>query len=162
MLFFKRHLQLPKPIITLSPQGEFIAIGTEVGWLGFPAIAPDTLCFFSGTISAHHASRNAYFIDEVAINGVSGGPVFHVAATGGIHILGIISAYHPNRVIGDTLPGLAIVQDVSHFHNVTTHIHSIEEAGREAQALQQAAHPPASAAPPPEQRRAADCPPGSG
>ena len=143
MLFFKSQLQVPEVPIALVPQGQLVDIGTEIGWLGFPAIAPNTLCFFSGNISAWQEFRRAYLIDGVAINGVSGGPVFHVIASGDVHILGIVSAYHPNRVVGDTLPGLAIAQDVSHFHDVTTHIHSLEEARRQAHALQQTTHPPA-------------------
>lgn len=110
--------------------GQLIDIGAEVGWLGFPAIASSTLCFFSGNISARQEFRNAYLIDGVAINGVSGGPVLHLTETDGVQIVGVVSAYSANRATGEALPGLAVAQDVSHFHDVANHIHSIDEANR--------------------------------
>jgi hypothetical protein len=110
--------------------GQRIDIGAEVGWLGFPAIAPHTLCFFSGNISAHQEFRNAYLIDGVAINGVSGGPVLYLTETDGVQIVGIVSADSANRATGEALPGLPIAQDVSHFHDVANHVHSIDEANR--------------------------------
>jgi len=139
VLFFKGDLQLPEIPIALTPMGQFIEIGAEVGWLGFPAVAPNNLCFFSGNISARQEFRNAYLIDGVSINGVSGGPVIHLTGTEGIQIVGTVSSYSANRATGEALPGLAIAQDVSHFHDVANHIHSIDEANRrkaEFEALQ--------------------------
>ena len=118
-----------KPI-NLLPSASVIPVGIEVGWLGFPGVAPDDLCFFSGKISARQESRKAYFIDGVAINGVSGGPVIHTSEADGIQILGIVSAYWPNWATGEPLPGLLIAQDVSHFHDVATAVQSIDEAIR--------------------------------
>lgn len=66
-------LQFPDSTIPLLPSTSILDIGTEVGWLGFPSVAPLTLCFFSGNVSAREEGRHAYFIDGVAINGVSGG-----------------------------------------------------------------------------------------
>ena len=48
--------------------GSVIDIGSEIGWLGFPSVAPHDLCFFSGNISARQEYRKAYLVDGVAIN----------------------------------------------------------------------------------------------
>lgn len=130
ILFFKSDLDLPDSPITLLPMGSLIDIGSEVGWLGFPSVAPNNLCFFSGNVSARQEYRNAYLIDGVAINGVSGGPVLHLTETDGVQIVGTVSAYSANRATGEVLPGLAIAQDVSHFHDVALRVHSIDEANR--------------------------------
>jgi len=128
VLFFKRELQFPQVPITLLPMSEPCGIGADVGWLGYPVLEPGALCFFSGTVSHHLVARKAYLIDGVAINGVSGGPVIHVPDSGSVHIIGSVSSYHANRVTGETLPGLLIAQDVSHFHGVADHIRSVDEA----------------------------------
>lgn len=72
----------------------------------------------------------AYLIDGVAINGVSGGPVMYGTETDGIQIVGTVSAYQANRVTGETLPGLLIAQDVSHFHTVASTVQSLDEASK--------------------------------
>lgn len=128
LVFFKGELQLPEIPITLLPMGEPCGIGVDVGWLGYPNIDRTALCFFSGTVSHHLVSRKAYLIDGVAINGVSGGPVIHRPDSGQVQIVGCVSAYHANRATGEALPGLAIAQDVSHFHGVAASIRSIDEA----------------------------------
>lgn len=133
ILFLKGDLQLPESPIALLPMGTLIDIGAEVGWLGFPSVAPHNLCFFSGNVSARQEFRNAYLIDGVAINGVSGGPVLHLTGTEGVQIVGTVSAYSANRATGEALPGLAIAQDVSHFHDVANHVHSIDEANKKKQ-----------------------------
>jgi hypothetical protein len=89
---------------------------------------PDILCFFTGAVSAGQPTRKAYLIDGVAINGVSGGPVFHCPAPDKVQIIGCVSAYHANRATGEALPGLLRAQDVSHFHGVAKHVQSIDEA----------------------------------
>jgi hypothetical protein len=128
ILFLKRNLNLPEIPIALFPVGAFLGIGVEVGWLGFPNIESHTLCFFSGNVSARQEFRNAYLIDGVAINGVSGGPVLFLTETEGVQIVGTVSAYRANRATGETLPGLLIAQDVSHFHDVLNHVRSVDEA----------------------------------
>lgn len=128
ILFLKGDLEVPESPVALLPVGRAIEIGAEVGWLGFPAVAPHDLCFFSGNISARQEHRNAYLVDGVAINGVSGGPVLHLTETDGVQIVGTVSAYSANRATGEVLPGLAIAQDVSHFHGVIAHIKSVDEA----------------------------------
>jgi hypothetical protein len=52
ILVHSRQLQLPETPIPLLPNSVALAIGTEVGWLGFPTLAASTLCFFSGMVSA--------------------------------------------------------------------------------------------------------------
>lgn len=126
-------LQLPQNLIPLLPSTVALTIGTEVGWLGFPALAPSTLCFFSGNISARQEWRHAYLIDGVAINGVSGGPVVYSTDADGVQIVGTISAYVSNRVTGDALPGLSIARDVSHFHDTIGTIRSLDEAKEKKQ-----------------------------
>jgi len=128
VLFLKGELQLPESPIALLPMDQPCGIGVDIGWLGYPAIEPDTLCFFAGTVSARQSNRSAYLIDGVAINGVSGGPVFHAPTPDKVQIIGCVSAYHANRVTGETLPGLLRAQDVSHFHGVAKYIQDIDEA----------------------------------
>jgi hypothetical protein len=128
VLFFKSNLVLPELPIALLPMDQPCSIGVELGWVGFPTIEPNTLCFFTGAVSARQEVRNAYLIDGVAINGVSGGPVFHCPASQSIQIIGTISSYHANRATGEALPGLLRVQDVSHFHGVANYIQSLDEA----------------------------------
>jgi Trypsin-like peptidase domain len=144
ILFQPGILELPKMTIPLLPSDKRLKIGVEIGWLGFPAMEPHTLCFFSGNISARQRHRHAYLIDGVAINGVSGGPVFDDGEDGrNPRIIGTIAAYIANRVTGDTLPGLAYAQDVSHFHDITSKIKSLDEANRQKEQLEQKI-PPAS------------------
>lgn len=114
------------------------AIGVDIGWLGFPAIEPDSLCFFAGTVSARQANRNAYLIDGVAINGVSGGPVFHCPTPETVQIIGCVSAYHANRATGETLPGLLRAQDVSHFHDIAKFIRGLDEANEKKREMEAA------------------------
>lgn len=133
-------LKLPQEVIPLRPIENRLNIGVEVGWLGFPAIGrgADTLCFFSGNVSAWQDWRKAYLIDGVAINGTSGGPVLFSTNTDGLQVVGAVSAYIVNRATGEALPGLSVAQDVSHFHEITARIKSIDEANKQKAALEQA------------------------
>src|SRR5690348_4187839 len=45
-------LDLPDNPLPLLASSASLEIGSEVGWLGYPALAPSTLCFFQGSISA--------------------------------------------------------------------------------------------------------------
>jgi hypothetical protein len=145
------ELQLPEDTVPLLPTSVALAIGTEVGWLGFPALASNTLCFFSGNISARQEWRHGYLIDGVAINGVSGGPVIYSTETDGVQIVGTISAYVSNKATGDTLPGLSIARDVSHFHDTISTIKSLDEAReqKQKQPQEQQADPPPTPKDPP-------------
>lgn len=94
---------LPKETFTLAPAKRYYKVGNQIGWLGFPSVASSQLCFFGGRISAW--DDNSYPVDGVAINGVSGGPAFHPWDEKGPMLMGILSAYIPNRATGEALPG---------------------------------------------------------
>ena len=138
ILFAKGKFSFPEDPIPLFPSDSILDIGVEVAWLGFPAVSHDNLCFFSGNISAKQEKRNAYLIDGVAINGVSGGPVLYATSVEGIQIVGTVSAYHANRrATGEVLPGLLIAQDVSHFHDVASRVQSIDDANKKKVELEE-------------------------
>ena len=128
IICFKQNLPFPDTLIPLLPKEKSLQIGSEVGWLGYPAIEPNQACFFCGNISAHRAWPAGYLVDGVAINGVSGGQVFFSHPTDGVNFVGAVSAYHANRTTGEALPGLLVAQDVSHFHEVVTDIKTVDEA----------------------------------
>lgn len=128
VLINSSELQLPKELVPFFPSDAALPIGVEVGWLGYPGIVRNTVCFFSGGISARMESDHAYLIDGVAINGVSGGPVVFRTPTKGVQIVGAISSYVANRATGEVLPGLSVAQDVSHFHAIAQHIKSLDDA----------------------------------
>jgi len=130
ILMSPRNLKLPENPIPLLPLANRLPIGVEVAWLGFPAIAQNTICFFSGNVSAWQDFRSAYLIDGVAINGASGGPVIYSTPTDGVQIVGSISAYRANRATGEALPGLSVAQDVSHFQASFAQIKSLDEANK--------------------------------
>lgn len=136
ILFKPLTFKLPSTLLPLLQKEKHLKIGVEVGWLGFPAIEPDTPCFFSGNVSARQKESNAYLIDGVAINGVSGGPVFYEDSNRP-EIIGAITAYIANRATGDTLPGLAYARDVSHFHDIAIRLKSLEEASQQKKNLEQ-------------------------
>jgi hypothetical protein len=90
-------------LLPLFPHDYVLARGADIGWLGFPGITEPELCFFHGYVSGYLNDPPTYLIDGVAINGVSGGPAFDNRA----HIIGLVSAYVPNRIDEvTTLPGL--------------------------------------------------------
>jgi hypothetical protein len=135
ILFLASQLILPREPVELLPVETRLPIGVEVGWLGYPGIGPQELCFFSGNVSARVDRRHLYLIDGVAIGGVSGGPVLYATTTDGVNILqivGTISAYIVNRSTGEALPGLSMAQDVSHFHAMVSHVRSLDEARRQS------------------------------
>lgn len=157
IICLKGELKFPETPIVLLPLDQPCRIGLDVGWLGFPAIEPDTLCFFAGTVSARQAARKAYLIDGVAINGVSGGPVFHCPTPekpNEICIIGCVTAYHANRATGEALPGLLRAQDVSHFYEVAKRVRDIDEAESRKREMEAAAQQAALSPP----RRGADGP----
>jgi hypothetical protein len=158
ILISSGQLDLPETPIPLLPTDSVLAIGSEVGWMGFPSIASTTLCFFSGIVSAHQRKKHTYLIDGVAIHGVSGGPVVHYTAVDGVQIVGVVSAY----VGGTSTPGLLYARDVSHFHDTITRVRSLEEAAREKarqKKTQQQEQPAAPPVPPPPEPAAAQTEP---
>jgi hypothetical protein len=129
ILFNRGELPLPADPLPLVPKDMFLKVGSKIGWLGFPAIPTASLCFFSGDISAWVQALAAYLVDGVAINGVSGGPAFYIHDTDPpIAIIGVVSAYVPNRATGEVLPGLSVVRDVSQFHELAPTFASLDEA----------------------------------
>ena len=125
IVFDRGEMALPTEVLTLVEKDKHFKAGVEIGWLGYPAIPRASLCFFSGRISAWVESEDAYLVDGVAINGVSGGPAFTL--WGGT-LAGVVSAYIPNRNTGEVLPGLAVIRGVSQFHDIAGSFRTIDEA----------------------------------
>jgi hypothetical protein len=99
--FFDQEFLLP-----LLQHDYIPAQGGGLGWMGFPSIAWPNPCFFKGVVAGRLPNSEAFLIDGVAINGVSGGPAFNREAT----VFGLVSAYIPNRVDEQTtLPGLMLM-----------------------------------------------------
>lgn len=97
----------------IFPFNSMLAKGADIGWLGFPGITESELCFFQGHVSGYLNDPPTYLVDGVAINGVSGGPVFDNRS----HIIGLVSAYIPNRIDKETtLPGLMTVVPINAIH----------------------------------------------
>lgn len=127
IVFERDNIDLPKKPPTLIDEGKILRVGVDIGWLGFPAVSPQQLCFFSGRISAHIEDQSGYLVDGVAINGVSGGPTLWLDFKD-FRYIGIVSAYIANRTTGETLPGLAVVRDVSQFYEFVKRFKSVDEA----------------------------------
>lgn len=152
ILFHRADIPFPAEPLPLAPKGMFLKVANQIGWLGFPAIPAANLCFFTGNISAWVAEQGAYLVDGVAINGVSGGPAFHIAVTSPpVIVMGVVSAYMPNRATGEPLPGLSVVRDVTQFHDLAPTFASLDKAREAATSAQ----PPP---PPPETERPGETP----
>lgn len=136
ILFDQDDFVLPTGPFALGPKDSFLKVGNEIGWLIFPAIPSASLCFFKGYISAWIQDQSAYLVDGVAINGVSGGPAFHVLdfdekglpEEAHVVLMGVVSAYVPNRATGEVLPGLSVVRDVAQFHELAPTFASLDQA----------------------------------
>lgn len=135
-----KHLKgLPKDVYPLMDPTKYMRIGVAVGWVGFPYVAHPKLCFFRGYVSAFEEGQDCYLIDGVAINGVSGGPVFIEDTTTKLRIIGSVSAYIANRATGEALPGLLQAHDISWFQQTLSTIHSYDDArAKEREAAQSA------------------------
>lgn len=120
---------LPTELLSMTPDGMVMRVGVEVGWVGYPGVSParDQLCFFSGRISAWLEAKHAYLVDGVAISGVSGGPAFFVGSHGQPILLGVMSAYLPNKTTGAPLPGLSLVQHIGQLEKV---VKDLRELGK--------------------------------
>ena len=109
----------PEKPVEAVPLGTSVKPGVQVGWLGFPYMVPnEEPCFFSGHISAYISGSGRYFIDGVAIPGVSGGPAFlcHREKPLVVRILGSITSYAPARSGQESIPGLMVADMCSHWH----------------------------------------------
>ena len=111
-----------EPVKHVPPERPVLA-GSAVGWLGYPYLVPgQALCFFAGHVSAYVDGR--YYIDGVAINGVSGGPAFFYGNSPDapdekrLWILGSISAYRANTAGGEVLPGLMVADDCTEWPGI--------------------------------------------
>lgn len=60
----------------------------DVGWMSYPGTVEPELCFFHSHIAGTLKKPPIYFVDGVATNGVSGGPVFDDQR----HLTGLVSA----------------------------------------------------------------------
>lgn len=123
----KDALPFPKESLPMIAEGKCLKVGVEIAWVGYPAIAPGNLCLFSGRISSWVEDESLYFVDGVAINGVSGGPAFYIDKTE-VKLIGLVSAYVPNRVTGIVLPGLCVVRDVMSLYKTIKTLKNFEEA----------------------------------
>ena len=66
----------------------------------------------------------------MAISGVSGGPAFHFDERGNPVLMGVVSAYLPNKVIpGAPLPGLSLVQHIGKLEKV---VNDLRELGQKS------------------------------
>lgn len=119
---------LPEEPLPLPASGKELKQGVQIGWCGFPSVAPPgELCFFTGYVSCLIKDRGFYLVDGVAINGVSGAPSF-VPYGGTYYLAGLVRAYAPNRATGEALPGMCIVQSVTPFHELLKEIREPSEA----------------------------------
>lgn len=125
----------PTKPLALIPDANAARAGAEIGWVGFPGVAPDQLCFFLGRISSVIKDSRSYLVDGVAINGVSGGPAFGEWEDGEPIVIGILSAYLPNVQAAGTLPGLCMVRHVGGLHDIVKEMTSLEEAKTQADQL---------------------------
>jgi Trypsin-like peptidase domain len=142
-----------EPLQLMSPS-HYMKVGVEIAWIGFPSVAYPELCFFRGCVSAFVEHGNYYLVDGVAINGVSGGPVFAADEDTLPEVIGTVSAYLPNRAGGT--PGLLRAQDISAFHDDLQTIHSFDEAKEKEKEAQQKAVAEGQAVPEPENRQPAN------
>lgn len=124
VILMEKGLHFPSKTIPLLPASKQLLTGEEIGWLGFPNIEEDALCFFSGRVSSRKNSN--YLIDGIALHGVSGGPVFWENEEE-IQIVGIVSAYVFDPEGQRISHGLLYAQDVSYFHEVVKNAESIKE-----------------------------------
>ncbi|MDQ7838930.1 MAG: serine protease [Thermodesulfobacteriota bacterium] len=132
VMFMKGDLDVDGNLLTLAPEDKYLRPGNEIAWAGYPAIAPDEFSFFNGHVSCYLNSANAYLVDGVAINGVSGGPTFTMIDSQ-VYVIGIVSAYIPNRITGESLPGVCFVTAVKPFHEFMKDIASLEQAKTKAE-----------------------------
>jgi len=130
IMFMKGDLQVNTDLLALSPEDKYLKPGSKIAWAGYPAIAPDECSFFSGHISCYLNVAKAYLVDGVAINGISGGPAFAIVGDS-VQVIGSVSAYIPNRVTGECLPGVCFVTAVQFFHEFIKDLDSLEDAKQE-------------------------------
>lgn len=144
VIFNPKKLGLPADAPALISAGKHLKVGVDIGWMGFPAVSPNNLCLFRGSVSCWLKDDSAYLLDGVVINGVSGGPVFSGYADGSFRIAGVVSAYLPNRATGVSLPGLCLASDVGPFYETLAKLKDFDAAKNEEKKPEQ---PPATPTP---------------
>ncbi len=127
LVFENETFELPSNLVPLIPAEKFLMPGAAVGWLGYPDVWSEQLCFFGGRVSCYSESEHAYLLDGVSIDGLSGGPVFHLAPNGEPVIIGVLSEYISNRTPRGPLPGLSMARDVFRFHAMVDQFRSWDE-----------------------------------
>ncbi len=135
-MFTNEKIELPSDELTLVPEDKHIKPGIHIGWAGYPSVAPNDFSFFSGAVSCFLESQLSYLVDGVAINGVSGGPALTVMPKNIIHLVGLVSAYIPNRMMGESLPGVCFVVGIHSFYQFIKKIKSVDEAQDKQKELQ--------------------------
>ena len=135
ILIYKNCINLPPDCLPLWDFSREIPIGTEIGWLGYPRVVDNRItqpCFFSGTLSNNFTDLEQYAIDGVAINGVSGGPVFCKLGENPPSVIGTLSSYFPNRIQSDSglesLPGIAVSHSFSAFIPISEDLDRLDKA----------------------------------
>lgn len=155
IIFQPSELPFPTGDLRIIPEDKIVAVGVEIGWLGFPAVASNHLCFFSGRTSCWIADEGSYLVDGVAINGVSGGPAFQHFTTDNPVLMGVVSAYLPNLATGNPLPGLCVMRDIAPLQASVKTLKSLDEA-RKAKLVadtQKSTPPPANPETEPNSRK---------
>lgn len=134
ILFNKKDLPEVSAVPELVQKDSYLKRGVGIGWCGFPAVASNELCFFSGHVSCYLEKENSYLVDGVAINGVSGGPAFFIPDGHETFVIGgVVTAYIPNRVTGETLPGVCFVSSVESYLKTLEELKSLEDAQQKAE-----------------------------
>lgn len=155
IIFKPEDLPFPITDLRIIPEDKFVAVGVEIGWLGFPAVASEHLCFFSGRTSCWIEKEGSYLVDGVAINGVSGGPAFQHFTRDEPTLMGVVSAYRPNLATGRVLPALCEIRDIAPLQESVKRLKSLEEATKakqEADAQQKDSPPVNPESKPPEKK----------
>lgn len=136
IVLINKDFDLPDADPRLFPEDQHIKPGIQIGWAGYPAVAPNDFSFFSGNVSCFLQKDLAYLVDGVAINGVSGGPAFCVLPDDDLNLVGVVTAYIPNRVSGESLPGVCFVAGISPLYHVVKEIKSVDEAEDKARQVE--------------------------
>lgn len=136
IVFQNEDFDLPCDDPTLFPEDKHIKAGIQIGWAGYPAVAPNDFSFFSGNVSCFLREELAYLVDGVAINGVSGGPAFCVLPKHKVHFVGVVTSYIPNRATGESLPGVCLVSGISPLYHVVKEIKSLDDAEDKAKQIE--------------------------
>ena len=133
VIFSSQNVDLgfPSAILPFIKEGSHYKVGVDIGWIGFPAISPDHLCFFNGRISCWLEDEGYYLVDGVAINGVSGGPAFAISKNE-VQFMGLVSSYIPNQATGISMPGLCVIRDVSHARKSAQLVKDLGEESKKA------------------------------